>query len=155
MSVVIVAALAFASQPPMAAASAGPDRTSWVEPFDIVVTGAEGCSGEDVHVFGTLDLRVQTVVSGKGDVHVSFHLTPNLTGIGLTSGNAYNPVGPTSTTDFIDGNGPRVSSGINIINLISRGSSGNLVLHEAYQLTVNANGVVTVDSHTFKGGCRG
>jgi hypothetical protein len=143
------------SAPSLSAASPNHTRDTFVENFDIVVPAEEGCSGEDVHIFGTLDLMIQTTTDGKGKLHVVFHLTPHLTGVGLLTGLEYNPVGPTNTVDMIDANGPRISKGINIVNLISRGSAGNLVIQEHINLTVNANGTPTVEFDDIKGGCRG
>jgi len=139
----------------LSAASPNHTRDTFVENFDIIVPADEGCSGEDVHVFGTLDITVQTTTDAKGKLHVVFHLTPHLEGEGLTTGLPYNPVGPSNTVDMIDANGPRISKGINIINLISPGGAGNLVLREHINLTVNANGTVTVDFDNVTGGRRG
>jgi len=127
----------------------------FVENFDIVVPAAEGCSGEDVHVFGTLDLILQTTTDGRGGLHVVFHLTPHLTGVGLSTGLEYNAVGPTQTVDFIDGTGPRVTVGVNVIRLISPGASDNLVVTETIHVTVNAKGTTTVDFDNVRAACRG
>ena len=137
------------------AAPAGPSKDVFVEPFDVFVSAAESCTGEEVHIFGTLDIHIQTNTDGKGNTHVMFHLTPHLIGIGLTSGDTYNPTGPSNTNDYIDGNGPRVSSGINIINLISTGSGGNLQIRESYHATITPQGSVTVDVSDVRAGCRG
>jgi hypothetical protein len=123
--------------------------------FDIVVPAAEGCSGEDVHVFGTLDLIIQTTSDSRGGLHVVFHLTPHLTGVGLSTGLEYNAVGPTQTVDFVDGTGPRVSALINVIQLVSPGSSDNLVVTETLHVTVNANGTTTVEFDNVNASCRG
>jgi hypothetical protein len=126
-----------------------------VEAFDIVVPAAEGCSGEDVHVFGTLDIIIQTTTDSRGGLHVVFHLTPHLTGVGLSTGLEYNAVGPTQFVSFVDGTGPRVTAGINVINLISPGSSDNLVITETIHVTVNGKGITTVEFDNVKAACRG
>ena len=126
-----------------------------VEDFDIVVPASEGCSGEDVHVFGTLDLIIQTTTDSHGGLHVVFHLTPHLTGVGLSTGLEYNAVGPTQTVDFVDGTGPRVTVAVNVIRLISPGSSDNLVITETIHVTVNANGTTTVEFDNVNAACRG
>lgn len=137
------------------AASPNHTKQDSVEDFDIIVPADEGCSGEDVHIFGTLDVTIQTTVDGKGNLHVMFHLTPHLQGVGLTTGLDYNPNGPSNFIVFADANGTRISKGVNIINLISPGSAGNLVLKEQINVTVNANGVTTVSYDEIKGGCKG
>lgn len=136
-------------------ASGNHTRDVIVENFDIVVPAAESCSGEDVHVFGTLDLTLQTTTDSRGGLHIVFHLTPHLTGEGAVTGLEYNAVGPTQTVDFIDGTGPRVSTGINIIRLISPGSTDNLLITETIHVTINAKGVATVEFDNVKAACRG
>ena len=130
-------------------------KDSFVMNFDIVVPAAEGCSGEDVHIFGTLDITIQTTTDSRGGLHVIFHLTPHLTGVGVSTGLEYNAVGPTHTVDFVDGTGPRVTAGINIIRLISPGSTDNLQITETFHVTVNAKGVTTVDFDNVTAACRG
>jgi hypothetical protein len=126
-----------------------------VEDFDIVVPAAESCSGEDVHIFGTLDITIQTTTDSRGGLHVVFHLTPHLTGVGLSTGLEYNAVGPTQFVTFVDGTGPRVTAAVNVVRLISPGSSDNLVITEVIHVTVNAKGVTTVDFDNVKVACRG
>ena len=126
-----------------------------VEDFDIVVPAAEGCSGEDVHVFGTLDITIQTATDSRGGLHAVFHLTPHLTGVGLSTGLEYNAVGPTQFVTFLDATGPRVSAAVNVIQLVSPGSSDNLVIKETIHVTVNARGATTVEFDNVKAACRG
>ena len=123
--------------------------------FDIVVPAAEGCSGEDVHIFGTLDIIIQTTTDSRGGLHAVFHLTPHLTGVGLSTGLEYNAVGPTQAVTFVDATGPRVVAAVNVINLISPGSSDNLVITETIHVTVNAKGTTTVEFDNVKAACRG
>lgn len=136
-------------------ASPNHTRDSIVENLDIVVPADEGCSGEDVHIFGTLDGVLQTTTDSRGRLHVVFHLTPHLEAVGVSTGLEYRAVGPIQTVDFVDGTAPRVSILVNIINLISPGSTDNLVLSEKAHVTVNANGTVTVDFDEIRGACRG
>lgn len=126
-----------------------------VEDFDIVVPAAEGCSGEDVHIFGTLDIIVQTTTDSRGGLHAAFHLTPHLTGVGVSTGLEYIPVGPTQFVALVDGTAPSVTAGVNIVNLISPGASDNLVITETLHVTVNANGTTTVDFDNVRAACRG
>jgi hypothetical protein len=141
--------------PVLIGASPNHTKDDVVENLDIVVPADEGCSGEDVHVFGTLDITIQTTTDSRGGLHVVTHLTPHLTAVGLSSGLDYNAVGPTQIVSFVDGPGPGVFALVNIINLISPGSSGNLVITEEVHVTINADGTVTVDFDNIKGACRG
>ncbi len=151
----VLAVLGLLSPRGLLAASPNHTKDTFVEDFDIVVPADEGCSGEDVHIFGTLDVTIQTTIDTKGKLHVAFHLTPHLTGEGLLTGLEYIPVGPANTIDLVDANGTRVSKLVNIVNLISKGSAGNLVLQQLVHVTVNANGTVTAEFDTVKGGCKG
>jgi len=153
----LAASLALGVLSPGVLLGATPNHTkdSIVENLDIVIPADEGCSGEDVHVFGTLDGVLQTTTDSRGGLHVVFHLTPHLEAVGVLTGLEYKAVGPIQTVDFVDGTGPRVSVLVNIINLISPGSTDNLVLSEKVHVTVNANGTVTVDFDEIKGACRG
>src|SRR5260221_11056372 len=63
-----------------------------VEVFDLTIPS---CSGEPVHIFGTIDVDVQTTVNKNGST-ISAHFTPHLTAIGLVSGLSYIAVGPAS-----------------------------------------------------------
>ena len=126
-----------------------------VEDLDIVIPVPESCSGEDVHVFGTLDIIIQTTTDPRGGLHVVFHLTPHLTGVGLSTGLEYSAVGPTQSVTFVDGIGLRVAAAVNVITLISPGSSDNLVITETVHVTVNANGATTVEFDNVKAACRG
>jgi hypothetical protein len=126
-----------------------------VQDFDIIVAVPESCSGEDVNVFGTLDIIIQTTTDSRGGLHVAFHLTPRLTGIGLSTGLEYNAVGPTQAVSFVDGTGLRVTAVVNVVNLISPGSSDNLVITETIHVTVNANGTTVVEFDNVKAACRG
>ena len=137
------------------AASPNHTKTTFVEPFDLVIPAADGCSGEDVHVFGDLDITVQTTTDSSGGLHTEVHLVPQLTGVGLSTGLEYIAVGPTHVVTFINGTGASVLSGVNITRLISPGSTDNLVLNQTIHVTVNANGTTTVEFDRVTFVCRG
>ena len=136
-------------------ASSNHTKQDIVENLDIVIPADESCSGEDVQVFGTLTGTMQTTTDARGGLHVVFHLTPHLEAVGALTGLEYRAVGPLQSVSFVDGTGPQISILVNIINLISPGSTDNLVLSEKAHVTVNANGTVTVEFDEIKGGCRG
>jgi hypothetical protein len=153
----LAASLALAALTPAVLLAGSPNHTKQdiVENLDIVIPADEACSGEDVHVFGELDGVLQTTTDSRGGLHVILHLIPHLQAVGAMTGLEYQAVGPLNTVDFVDGSAPRVDVLVNIINLISPGSTDNLILSEKAHVTVNANGTVTVEFDELKGGCRG
>ena len=72
---------------PRAVLGASPNRTKdfVVEEFDVVVPAAEGCGGESVQLLGTLEIVVQATRDSQGAMHATLHLTPRLTGVGLST----------------------------------------------------------------------
>jgi hypothetical protein len=54
-------------------------------------------------------------------------------------------VGATEEKDKIVGDAPAVLGFANILNLVGQGQAPNLLVHETFHLTVNADGVTTVD----------
>jgi hypothetical protein len=138
-----------------AAAQATHTTDTFVEPFDFVVTAAESCTGEDVHIFGIIEVLIQTTTDAKGGTHVSMQFVPFLTGEGLTSGLIYLPKGPLHSTDIVAPSGANVFSLTNVIRLIAPGSDSNLVITEYIHITVNPDGTTTVDFDTIRVACRG
>jgi hypothetical protein len=130
-------------------------KISFTEPLDETVPAAFSCSGEDVHVFGNLDFIVQTTTDSKGGLHVVTHITPHLTAIGLTSRLTYRTAGPFQSVTSTNGTSQSVSQLVNIIVLISPGSTDTLVLTETMHVTVNANGDTTVEFDNFRAVCHG
>jgi hypothetical protein len=141
-----------AISPAFAQSTHSTDR--FTEDFDLVVPASEGCTGEDVHVYGPIDVTVQTTTDAKGNTHLVTHYTPHLTAVGLTSGTRYLAVGPTQIVSF-DAAGPSVFNVANIIITVAPGSGDNFVLTEVVHVTLNANGQVTVEFDRINVACRG
>jgi hypothetical protein len=155
LGIAVVVLLAFTPLTPARAANNHTTTTRFVENLDIVISASDGCSGEDVHVFGTLDVVVQTTEDGHGGNHVGFHLTPHLSAEGLSSGLEYRTAGPSEVVTFDEAGSPRVLTGINLIRLIAPGSADDLQIKETIRVIVNADGTVTVDSEGVTAACRG
>jgi hypothetical protein len=149
-----VAILAGSAQPTVVRAQAAHTTERFTEPFDTIVSASDGCTGEDVHVFGPVDGIIQTTTDGRGGFHFEAHFTPHLSAIGLSSGLEYHAQGPARVVTF-DGPLPSVVSLTDVIRLISPGSGDNLVLTELMHVTVDANGSTTVSFDRVKGGCLG
>ena len=151
--VVFVAAMLAATRPGAAQASHTTDN--FVEPFDITVAAADGCSGEDVHVFGDILITIQTTIDANGGQHISMQFLPDLEGIGDTTGLVYMPKGPAHVTTLVAPSGTTVVAATNVTRLIAPGSTPNLVLTEHIHVTINPDGTVTVDRDYVTAACRG
>jgi|RhiMetdeSRZDD1v2_1073273.scaffolds.fasta_scaffold282739_1 hypothetical protein len=104
-----------------------------------------GCLIEDVHVFGTLPTQTQTVIDGKGGVHLKFQQIADLSAVGLSTGDTYHTQGPLVFVEYdFDGAAPREAFFHNIVQLIGPGQDGNLNVHVLLHVVFNANGVQTV-----------
>ena len=136
-------------------AQANHTTTRSTEDLDIVIPASDSCSGEDVHVFGLLDVIVQAATDSNGGIHLTTHVTPHLTAIGVASGLRYRTAGPFQAVTNTNGTGQSVFHLVNIIVLLSPGSTDNLVLTEMINVTVNANGDTTVSFDNFRADCRG
>ena len=137
--------------PVLAAGPAQHTTQRSVENFDLTIPS---CSGEQVHVFGPIDIDTQTTINSTGTT-TSMHFTPHLTAIGLTSGLEYVAVGPAQITTHTSASGASVTSFTNVTILVAPGAAPNLELIEVGHVTVNANGDTTVSFDNFRGGCRG
>jgi len=124
-------------------------------PYEETVPAAATCGGEDVYIYGTLELMSQTNTDPAGGVHAIFHVTPHLAVTGVTSGLTYRTAGPFQSVTNVNLSDQSEYHLTNKIVLISPGSADNLVLHENMKITVNANGVTTVDFDNFTAECRG
>lgn len=120
-----------------------------VKPFDFTF---QGCSGDDVHAFGTVDVVVQATTNGNGSTLI-IHDTPHLTAVGVVSGLTYQAHGPSTLIENVHKGSNTTFT--NIVRLVSQGSAPNLQFVEVFHFTVNANGDVSVSFDDFKGGCRG
>jgi hypothetical protein len=117
---------------------------------------AVGC-GDVVQVTGTLHVLFHITFNAGGGVTAKEHFQPQgATGIGLLSGATYQAVGETQDTSTDNGPGPQFEfTFVNNFNMISRGTTANLLFHETIHLTVNENGEVTADVINSSEECRG
>jgi len=128
-----------------------------VEIVDITafVPCANGGTGEVVQAVGRLHRLTTSVVTPTGTVIVKTHSQPQgLTGVGLTTGDKYQATGVTQETDAFVAPFPFVATFINNFRFIGAGPNNNLVIHEEFHLTVNANGVFTASADHFSVECR-
>jgi hypothetical protein len=167
--VVALVGLGACSDTPVSPRSVAPDAvgdpnlaavvstTNEVVPIDITafVPCANGGAGEVVHAVGRLHQLITSVVNANGTVTVKTHFQPQgLTGVGLTTGDKYQATGVTQETDVFGSPFPFIATFINNFRFIGAGRDNNLLIHEEFHLTVNANGVFTVSADHFSEACR-
>ena len=116
------------------------------QPFTLLVSipCADSGAGEDVFVTGFLHVLMTSTVDKNGNVHNTTHSQPmGVAGTGLTSGDVYRATG--ITRDTVNGlDVPFEATFVNNFNIIGPGKGNNLLVHEVFHITVNANGVITV-----------
>jgi hypothetical protein len=131
--------------------------TSDVVPIDILafVPCADGGAGELVQASGSLHVVITTVTDATGGILVRALFQPQgLVGVGLTTGDKYPATGGTQSTDRLGTPLPAVITFINNFRFIGAGPDNNLLVHEELHVTINENGVVTVDDAKFSVACQ-
>ena len=123
------------------ATSATAATTSFRFPVNILATDCP----DPVALTGTLHGVITTVDNGAGGVLVSTNFNPQgVTGVGLVSGRIYHGTGVTHDT-FRAAKG-ETETFVNNFRLISPGPGGDVIVHELFHVTVNANGTVTASA---------
>lgn len=154
--VVAAATLALALAPPVASQAAV--VTNVQEPIDtfLGIPCANGGAGEVVHVTGTLHSLSSITMDGRGGIHGTDHFQPQgVSGVGLTTGATYRATWLLSGTFNFDlDDAPEELTAFNDLRLIGQGRADNYLVHSVLHLTINANGVVTVDSFKFSAECK-
>src|SRR5262245_28245040 len=133
---------------PMAPAEAPSFRATTVttkETFDTTIVAFEPCAGEDI-AFHLREQRVHhTTVDAKGVIHDQTVTNDKGTrAVGLVTGRVWNQVGATVNHINIDLTEDDVNNQTitNTLNLIGRGATPNITVHEVFHVTVNAQGVI-------------
>jgi hypothetical protein len=102
------------------------------------------CAGEVLEFHLREQLVVHESQDARGGIHFHFVINDKgSTAEGLSSGTRWHQVGATKENDNIRGEAPMTISFVNAFNLISNGPAPNLLIHEQFHITLNANGVVT------------
>jgi hypothetical protein len=115
------------------------------EPFEQIVSVpcADGGSGENVLLTGFLHVLVTQTVDARGSLHTTTHFQPmGVAGTGLTTGDVYRATG--ITRDSVNGLAvPFEATFVNNFRIIGEGRGNNLLIHEVFHVTVDANGFLT------------
>jgi hypothetical protein len=157
LTAVLAAAVAVIVGAPSAAAATD---VATINPF--VFAGDNPCTGEAFSGTGTLHTLVGGTLSGGGTAQS--HLEANLQGLKATTilGKKYVVVDTSSQTlvfDFLDAM-PYHEKLEWTVQFVRQGEDGTLIMgddfyeHILAQVTVNANGVVTVDNFTDDQRCK-
>ena len=112
------------------------------------------CTGEVFTLTGTIGDDIHTVINGNR-VNLSEHVHAQLEGAG-SFGNSYftNIQDNVAFNGYLSDGAFKISD-VSFTNMISKSGATNLILRRVAQLTVNANGVVTIDSIVFTTSCPG
>ena len=124
-------------------------------PVELTIIQFVACAGEMVEFHLRQQFVAHLSFDAQGKVH--FHTKINdkgSTAIGLTSGATFHQVGATRETDKFVGSLPAIISFVHALNLIGEGSAPDVRIHETFHLTINAQGVVTVERETRRITCK-
>jgi hypothetical protein len=114
---------------------------------------ANGGAGEVVELTGDLHDMFSYTIDSNGGVHVDVHDNPQgISGTGLTSGDRYHATGVTrfnlNSTEAME------VTVVNNFRIIGPGPRNNLLVHDNFHITVNANGDVTASHDNFRVECK-
>lgn len=109
-----------------------------------LVPCANGGAGELVLIQGVLHIQ-QHITINNNRATIKSHFQPQGgEGVGLTTGDKYNPTGVTQEVDTIALTGGATEfTFVNNFRIIGQGPGNNLQVHQLVHVTINANGDVT------------
>lgn len=109
-----------------------------------LVPCANGGAGELVLIQGTLHIQ-QHITINDNRATIKSHFQPqDGFGVGLTTGDKYNPNGVTQEVDTLALTGGATEfTFVNNFRIIGQGPGNNLQVHQLVHVTINANGTVT------------
>jgi len=114
---------------------------------------ANGGNGEMIVLYGEMHEVFHVTVDGNGGFHAKRHTQPQrLSGTGQTSGDKYQATGVTQ--DSFNGKVGETYTSVNNYRMIGQGPGNNLLVHETWHYTVNANGDTTAGVDNYKWECK-
>ncbi len=123
--------------------------------IDIVafVPCAAGGDGEYVFFSGTLHGVSVTTIDDAGVFHTELHFEPQgIRGEGLTTGDSYQWTGATQAS--FNGQVGYENTFISNYRLIGEGTNNNLLIHQTFHATVQADGEVTIVVDDYSVECK-
>jgi hypothetical protein len=136
---------------PRYAATTTTTNTVVPDAFVVFVSCANGGAGENVLVTGDLHVLSHTTVSNSGNSVTRTQFQPQgMTGTGAITGDTYRATGVTETTTH--GTGTFIY--VNNYRFIGPGPDNNFMVHQTFQVVVNANGGVNINTQNTSITCR-
>jgi hypothetical protein len=140
-----VLALAVLTVPP---ALAGAGTYTDIERVPILPSLWNPCVGEEVRLEGDIQFVSRTTIDANGGVHSQVQVTPqNVVGVGLSTGAEYRFSGAVTSSEnfrWQPGDSAETFTLVDQHRFIAKGVSENTVMQETFNVTVNANGDLTV-----------
>ncbi len=119
----------------------------------VFIPCASGGAGEIVDLSGTFHVLFHATIDDSDGYHSKFHVQPQgVSGTGLTTGDKYQGTGVIQ--DAINDKVGSESTFVSNFKIIGQGSGNNLLVHENFHVTVNANGEVTAFVDDFSVECK-
>ena len=144
--------------PSFAAATAATtftDNVSFPVNIGVFIPCAAGGAGEVVFLSGNLHSLFHSTVNGN-NFKIKIHNQPQgISGTGLTTGDKYQGTGVTQETfggSFV--NGQLSDTFVNNFRIIGQGRGNNLLIHQTFHITFNANGELTAFVNNFTSDCK-
>ena len=116
---------------------------------------AAGGAGETVNLSGNLHV-LMTLTVNVNHVESSLQFQPEgISGTGSVTGEKYQGTGMTRSSFSADVAGfPFTTTFVNNFRIIGQSKGNNLLVHENFHLTINANGSVTASMDNFSMECK-
>lgn len=122
---------------------------------DIVLDIPIPCTGETVHLEGTLHSLFHYTANNNNVVIKDLSNPQGLSGVSSESGTLYQGTGVTQS-EFKGSlnNGQTSFTFVNNFRIIGQGADNNYLVHENVHVTINANNTLTVDIDNFSIECK-
>ena len=123
--------------------------------FSIFIPCANGGTGENVQLSGSLHQLYTVTMNGNNISLVTLSNPQGISGAGDITGDKYQATG--ITEDRFTGslqNGKFEETFTNNFRIIGKGPGNNFLVHETYHVTVNASGVVTTFIDNITAACK-
>ena len=119
----------------------------------VFVPCANGGAGEVVVFQGNLHVLITATINGN-NVRFKEHFQPQgLQGVGLSTGDKYNATGVTQDMEGFGTVGAEITF-VNNFRMIGQGPGNNILVHENFPVTVNANGDITANHDNATTECK-
>jgi hypothetical protein len=156
---VILFVMAFLSLLPLSSALAGAEPIHESGTFDVDEIVWNDCTGEDVHLTGTMMWTGHGVTTRSGVVQWGFQIRyQGVTGVGLTTGTKYlansGEHGYGSLIEDPDHPYHYAAGGINTVHLVSQGNSPNLKVSYRVHVTVTPDFHYHVEIFDYTAVCK-